>query len=374
MNLRYPLPVTTLTLALLAGAPLGLQAQSNSIVGGFDGEETLPPSGAERAATEAFELVAGEHRTRAVRGKLRAVRFSPDGTRLLALGRDAAAFSFPGGEEEYRVETNDTIGNRGGHAVFSPTGDLVALAGTYQGEVMVLDAATGEVQESFDTGTGHVRGLRWADRLGLVSLHWNGAVKLSRFPGSEEEEVATREIFRVRGDLWGEDDGSRLAWSGDGNSLVMSGSSRAGRVVEVPLVGEGAGEAVEVEADVGHEELVGAILPLTETKYATGDEAGVLALWERGEDAVETFRHDFGAPIRALALEPNRGLLAVGVGDDRVALVDLVTGSIEEVEVPGGDGVVALDFSPDGETLAVGARTRRLFLFDVAALSGAEAS
>ena len=92
------------------------------------------------------------------------------------------------------------------------------------------------------------------------------------------------------------------------------------------------------------------LLAATSLRHTPGNTppAGELAFWSQGAGRRTSSALRFDRQGTAVAVSPTAGLLAVGLGDGRVLIVDPRNGRVERTIRPVGDPNVALGFTPDG--------------------------
>ncbi len=111
-----------------------------------------------------------------------------------------------------------------------------------------------------------------------------------------------------------------LAFSADGATLAVGCDDRVVRLI-TPDTGL-------VSATLkGHAQAVTALAFLRDGRLVSGDEEGMLVVWDAAKNVeLSRFRAAAGA-VRSLATHPDGVRLAIGAGDDVVHVFDLVTGT-----------------------------------------------
>jgi WD40 repeat protein len=157
------------------------------------------------------------------------VEFSPDGGRLVTVGR-AMGRDEPDGREiviwDWRVgEVERTIDARADRAVLSPTGELIATVphGTSGPQVEVWDWTTGQRVAALARNTGFVVDLAFsADGSRLATASGDGTVRVWD-PRSGEQLLLLRGHKGVVSSVAFSPDGSRLASAGaDGTVRIWA--------------------------------------------------------------------------------------------------------------------------------------------------------
>jgi serine/threonine protein kinase/WD40 repeat protein len=138
-------------------------------------------------------------------------------------------------------------------------------------------------------------------------------------------------------------DAELLVLSPDGARLAASGADGSLRVFVL-----GPTTATK-RVPAAHEKIV-AITFFSDGKWlATVGEEGVLRLWDPTVSLVATIEVAGSGEATALAASPTDGVLAVGLIDGRVKLID-ANGAAAEREIAGAGGA-AIEFAHDGKTL-----------------------
>ena len=164
---------------------------------------------------------------------------------------------------------------------------------------------------------------------------------------------------------------SALAFSADGNRFVSAGSEAYTHVQvdrnwaainwDLPTVAQ---QAVLS----GHNGLIRALaFAPTEAIIVTGADDNRVKFWD-ANSGVNTSTRDVGAPTTALDYSPDGELLALGLSrtSDNLLLLQDATGSpLASYRLP-TNSVTSLDFSPDGSMLVVGAAEGIFSVWDTA--------
>jgi RNA polymerase sigma factor (sigma-70 family) len=348
-----------------------------------------------------FDLAAGKerYRLRSPEGRIHILAFSPDG-KYLAMGcqlKELILWDVATGREVRR------LGSAGSSAAFSPDGKtLAAVSG--QGAIRLWDVATGNtLPASADPLINHISGLRF----GAGGKHLVGAAGLCiawdpltgrevrrfpRVPGdswffplSPDETLLAnsfadgtngtirlwdattgREVRTLKGHekgVW------ELVFAPDGRRLISSGTDGTIRVWDVAtgrqlhrLTGQGNRVQYLAASSDGRW--------LASASDKSSPQGGYeVFLWDLTAGR-EKARLALAGWASQLTFSPDSRLLAV-VGGDRgsgpglVTIWDLARGNAGRAFVGHKEHACSVAFSPDGRTLATGARGGSLFLWEV---------
>lgn len=295
-----------------------------------DGTAIAVASGYDAGSLRVFGLASGEADALRVprRGKGDGVDWSPDGSRLAAVGRGWPHLRISGAADG-AVLAEIQEGNAAPEVVsFAADGRTLAwngaggpgtiVLGMPEGpKVFVSDAATGKTLRVIDTGAACVMDLRFSREGQALAV--------------AEETVVLRDAGSGEV-LWKSRVGaSSLGWSPDSRWIAaLSGS-----------------EIVVLDS-------------------ATGDEAGRFVV-DESRSVSDSGRLTSGRLVRCMAASPADFVAAVGYSDGIVVLWDLRTGRkvgryVSEGVAPRTNGVTRIAFSRDGRTLAAGCRDGLLVL------------
>ena len=175
------------------------------------------------------------------------------------------------------------------------------------------------------------------------------------------------EVRRLKGDNRGEGC-SPVAWSPDGRTLAV-GDSVAIRLVDMPT-------GVEFGSLAGHDNSISLLAWSPDgTMLASEGDDGTVRVWQVGrrKEFLRLDGHALWSRELALAWSPDGKTLAIGSEtaktqeDHSIRLCDVATGK-EIGQLEGHrEWVYSLAWSPDGKTLASGSSDKTIRLWDVAA-------
>lgn len=321
-----------LLVALLAAVSLGSRAA-------LAADEDSPESGAGAPIAD-FRRWAAD------------LAFSPDGSRLVAVGGDSLLFR-PGFVQAWDVASGETVAAYGGHeacvwsVAIGPGGDLIAT--DYNGQVLIHASDGGEprtlggdsgawVRASAISPTGEVVAI--GDERGVVSLY--------SLPGGE----AIREFTAHEGAVYD------LAFSGDGASLASAGTDG---IAKLWTWQDAEADAVVLS---GHGDAVWAIaFALDDQTIASCGADRMIRLWRRDGTAgpVLEGHQDW---VTDVAISPSGEELASCDQDGVVRLWRLPDGaplgSIDDL----ADSAWSIAYSPGGDALAVGGHDSGVRLYE----------
>ena len=134
-----------------------------------------------------------------------------------------------------------------------------------------------------------------------------------------------------------------------GTSAIQLWSVQGTPALLEPLAGvPGRGRQVAFSADGGTVAAVTIVPPLADDPNQNPD--GWLAVWDTTSGHLRFSQH-LGAGGLSVAVDAHARLLAAGVDDPRVLLVDLDSGTVRRTIRPDGGSTTAVEFKPDGTLL-----------------------
>lgn len=279
-------------------------------------------------------------------GPVCGMAFSPDGARLATAGEDGTA-------RVWDVATGQELLVISGHAtgigsvVFDPSGRLLATAGG-DGLTKLWDVSPRGSRELLTVGT---------DAPATFSAYSTDGTRLAT--GTEEGEVAVWDAATGEREAVLRGHTDRISGGGfspDGALLVTSGEDQTARVWDVA-------SGSELLVITEHTDTVwSSTFSPDGTMLATGGLDGLVALWSM-PDGRQMARIDATPAAFSVAFNRDGSLLGVaGVG---LQVWDVATNT-RLVDTEGHPGVIlAVEFSPDGESMATAAGDGSAKLWDI---------
>lgn len=319
--------------------------------------------------------------------------FSNRGDRLAATGRDGKIRVWDVPTRTITATLSSPSAGNPTALAFSADDTMLALSEKTDGHVLVWDLTSPSSSEPVDIAFppgDYPQGIAFGSAI-LVSRDNNGKVRLWRAESGKpaglletgDTGVADLAISADGTLATADTDGSLRLWDVDRREQVGSTRASGRRHIGAQVMFDSEGSLVSIGSDIKYwdtprwgqvgEELYrqGAVTALTVSSdgvVASGDERGVIRLWDLGSGGPwrRPLRTQTGA-VTALAFS-SEGTLASGSEEGAVRLWDISTG--DAVQDPNNhDGEVAsLAFSPDGSTLAAGyskARGRPIIIWSV---------
>ena len=272
--------------------------------------------------------------------------------------------------EETPVSTFQAVGDVRGVG-FASSGDL--LVGDRDG-LTRRDAKTGKVRQTFDTDGNGVRAVAVSpsgDAV-AVALSYGGEVRFFATTGDAKPLLTLPSAT--------DQEQQAVAFAPNGESLAAGGFDKTVRVWEPGIAKpqgkagavfdttqkSGSGKLVQAAIKVGDTVSAVAFAPNGKT-VAVGTGPKVTAYTVAGAKAGQTYFPDHGA-VTAVAYSPDGKTLAVGTADGTTVLFDTATGRVSATvnaakesgnasrgafrpRPVAGTGVSALCFAPDGKTV-----------------------
>jgi WD40 repeat protein len=307
-----------------------------------------------------------------------AIVYSPDGKTLASAGQDTSIRLWDLATGKERLILNGNVKNKDWQKniyalAFSPDGKTLASGGS-EHAIRLLDTATGKVRATLEKHIRRVMGLAYTpDGSTLVSGGWDGSILVW--------DTATN---KVRVALDAKSGVERLALSPDGK-LVASGHNE--NWIQVWDVGTG-----KRTNRFGGQSTVFPISGISSLSFSPDAKTLGSAIHAQGNDGKDLKdrpirlwdvatgkqrvalegRHD---TIAAVDFSPDGKTLASGDWGGLLKLWDLATGkelaTVKADEDPDVPGLYALAFSPDGKTVATAGSDHNVRLWDVATVTEA---
>ena len=280
-------------------------------------------------------------------GAVRAVEFSPDGTRVATGSGDGSARVFDAvtGAELARLDHGGAVRA----VVFSPDGTRVAT-GSGDGSARVFHAVTGAELARLDHG-GPVASVAFSPD-GTRVATGSGDASARVFHAATGAELARLDHGGPVASVAFRPDGTRVVTgSRDGSARVFHAVTGA----ELARLDHGgAVYAVAFSPDA--------------TRVATGSGDGSARVFDAVTGA-ELARLDHGGAVASVAFSPDGTRVATGSGDGSARVLDAATGA-ELGRLDHDGAVIAVAFSPDGTRVATGSGDESARVFHAA--TGAE--
>jgi serine/threonine protein kinase/WD40 repeat protein len=237
------------------------------------------------------------------------------------------------------------------YPLFDPTGRWIYSVGEEEGEITIWDARTGRPRHRFALPVPPQRPLEAikispsGDQVALLSSHtlhlWdareNRPLHVIARPGHFASVTCVTQHDGIGLVASGDAKGSILLWGRDGSLRTSL---------------------------LGHREAISALAFSPDGKgLASASADGTVALW--GIDGKRLWRSQSEKPgtgFRSLAFHPHAPLIAAGISDGRILLLDSRRGEPLSTRKHDGSAVQTLVFSPDGSLLAVGTAAAKVHL------------
>jgi WD40 repeat protein/beta-lactamase regulating signal transducer with metallopeptidase domain len=253
---------------------------------------------------------------------------------------------------------------------FSRDGATIAGADARGSTISLKEAATGQLLRAIETGRGTVRSLAFSPDGKTLASATGQAVHLWDVATGKELPAASGHDSQV----------NALAISPDGKLLVTSAGANPflgldTRGNEDPLRVWDAATGREIRAIGGARARVDALVFSPDGKRIAAAGGTFVGLWELasakqilstdGQNEDFRFPHDSG-PFNTIAFSPDGATLAAGARDGSLRFWKAATG--EMIRTVSGEPVTSLAFSPDGKLLAVGLTDHSVRLRDASGI------
>jgi RNA polymerase sigma factor (sigma-70 family) len=274
------------------------------------------------------------------RDTVHSVAFSPDGKTLATgAGRYDARlrlWDVATGTELFKLEGH---GGELWSVAFSADGKTIA-SGSMDKTVRFWDPVTGKHTGTFTGHTADVMAVAFSpDGKLLASGGYDKTLRVWDVAGS-------RQLWQAEGNEGGF---GGVAFAPDGKTLAASGRDHTIRLWDVA----GAKEIRPMEGQLGAVE--GLAFSPDGRSVVTGAEDRALRVWDAATGKLLRDLGQHEEQVLCAAFSPDGRLVASGSDDHTARLWDFATGK-ELQRFPQGEAVRALDFAPDGKTVATGNR------------------
>ncbi|MEU0210084.1 NB-ARC domain-containing protein [Streptomyces canus] len=319
-------------------------------------------------------------------GPVRALAFTPDGSRLLTCSNDRTLriWGLDGA-----VVVHDLSGVVRA-AAFSPDGTRLAT-GSHVALVRIWDTTTGQAVHTLTGHRGAVLTVVFAPDGARLVTGGNDRIALAWEPTSSSTPVPLTGRADQLHTVAVSPDGSRVAtssrdtavpiWDPVTGDLTRSLRGHQGAVLAVAFSPDGTRLATSSSDrtlrlwDMATGETVRTVRGRTDqlhtlafspdgARLATGSSDTTVRLWDPSTGAMMRILNGHRGPVRALAFHPDGTLLATASHDGTVRLWDPSTGATVRTLTGHTDQLHTVSFSPDGTLLATGGSDRTVRLWD----------
>ncbi|NXA42042.1 WDR55 protein, partial [Eudromia elegans] len=149
-----------------------------------------------------------------------------------------------------------------------------------------------------------------------------------------------------------------VAFSLDGHKLFTVSKDRS---VHVLTTEEG---RLETRLCKAHSAALNCVLPVTEHVFATGDEGGVLKVWDLRKGAAVLEAHEHEEYISAMAVDANGKLLFTASGDGTLGVFNIKRRRFELLSEPQNGDLTSVVLLKRGKKVACGSSEGTVYLFN----------
>jgi WD40 repeat protein/serine/threonine protein kinase len=265
-------------------------------------------------------------------GPIRALAFSPDGTRLATSGDDKTA-------RIWNPTTGDLIATLRGHVdyiyalTYSPDGSRL-VTGSYDKIARIWDANTGDLISSLHGHQHEVDTVAYSpDGSRLATSSWDGTARVW--------DPNTGDLIASVQSYW-----ASVVYSPDGSRLATAGEDKAARIWD-----SNTGRLIATLH--GHENFLPALVISPDgTRLATASLDKTARIWDFDTGRLIATLHGHEDSVLEIAYSPDGSRLATGSIDKTAHVWDPDNGNLIATLEGHLGSVTALAYSPDGSRLA----------------------
>lgn len=276
---------------------------------------------------------------------MRSLTWSPDGSRLASGSADSCITIWDS-------ETGQVLHTLRGHddwvrgLDWSPDGSWLA-AGDGGGSVKIWDPETGQEARTLQSAQDALGYLAWSTDGSELAAARAGRVAISRTADWIETRSLNTHTDLITGVAWSPNDFFIATVSTDGS--VEEWDARTGDSVRALVGHSGWANDVDWSPD-------GLVL------ISVGDDGDTI-LWSAEGGEMITRLNSHTGYAYGVAWSPDGTMFASAGLDSKVQVVNAATGKVE-VDLPGDDSYLTVEWSPDGNRLAAGTGNNTVIVWD----------